>query len=557
MQATVQSRLDLLIKLLEIPSVTESPAEDDAAHFIFDYFASLDYFKANPSHLTLVPTPLERDSRPLHTVIARVMAARPTKRTIIFIGHYDVVEVSMYGAMRHLAFKPKEFAAELLKNPQLLSDKALQDLNSGNYLFGRGSMDMKCGLAIEMELLREFAANREMFDVNLMMVAVPDEENSSAGMRGAVPALLTLQEEEGLDYLAAINTEPTEPGRPGAKGQIVFTGTVGKLMPVFLCVGSESHVGNYYRGFSAPLLAAHIIKLAEANPELADPAGDLTCPSWICLGSKILREGYSVTVPNRAIVYFNCFTLNKTPAKILEEARQIAQTAIAETVAQVKSSSNALLGMGYANGQAPNWQPPILSIGELVNLALKNLPTKNLEAAKALHQEIEAAIAASKESDLRDLATVALEKILALSGQQGPLLVIGFLPPYYPPRNNKRPAAKYLALHKTVDAVLHKAREEFGVEIEISELFAGICDLSYLGFQGSPAELAAFEENLADQGVLYKLPAAALTKLDVPIMNLGPCGYEAHKFEERLELTYSLDTLPKLIEFAVRQLTKN
>lgn len=552
MHATAQSRLDLLIKLLEIPSVTESPAEDDAARFIFDYFAKLDYFKANPAHLQLVPTPLERDSRPLHTVIARVMAAKPTKRTIIFIGHYDVVEVSMYGSMRHLAFKPKELEAELLKNPNLLSDKALQDLKSGNYLFGRGSMDMKCGLVLEMELLREFAAKREMFDINLMMVAVPDEENSSAGMRGAAPALLALQEEEALDYLAAINTEPTEPGKPGAKGQILFTGTVGKLMPVFLCVGSESHVGNYYRGFSAPLLAGHIIKLAEANPELADPAGELTCPSWICLGNKILREGYSVTVPNRSIVYFNCFTINKTPAKILQEARQIAKTAIEETVTHIQNSSDALLGMGYANGKAPNWQPPILSIGELVALAIKNLG-----GAKALHQELEAAIAASKESDLRDLATVALEKILALSGLQGPLLVVGFLPPYYPPRNNNRPGAKYLVMQKTVDAVLQKARNEFGVDIEVSELFAGICDLSYMGFQGEAAELAAFEDNLADQGVLYKLPTAALTKLDVPIMNLGPCGYEAHKFEERLELTYSLETLPKLIEFAVRQISNS
>ncbi len=167
MNSTPQSRLELLLKLIEIPSVTESDYEDEAVQFIYQHLAGQKYFKAHPQHLTLLPTPRERDPRPLHSLLARVMAGKPTKRTIVMIGHYDVVEVSMYGEMRHLAFKPMEFQQVLLKNPQLLSPQGREDLESGHYLFGRGSMDMKCGLAIEMELLRDFGSNPEMFDVGI------------------------------------------------------------------------------------------------------------------------------------------------------------------------------------------------------------------------------------------------------------------------------------------------------------------------------------------------------------------------------------------------------
>ena len=550
MHSTPQSRLELLLKLIEIPSVTESDQEDQAAQFIYRYLGAQNYFKANPGHLNLLATPRERDPRPLHSVLARVMAAKPTKRTIIMIGHYDVVEVSMYGEMRHLAFKPIEFEQVLLKNTDLLSPRGLADLNSGNFLFGRGSMDMKCGLAIEMELLRDFGSNPERFEVNLLMLAVSDEENSSAGMRGAIAELVRLQEEEGLEYICAMNTEPTEPGRPGAAGQILFTGTVGKLMPVFLGVGQESHVGNYYQGLSAPLITATILKLAEGKPELADPAGENTCPSWICLGNQILREGYSVTVPNRAVVYFNCFSVNKTPAAIMLEMQDIARAASQEVLAQVQNSSTQLLAMGYANGKAPDWHLPVVTIKELTQDAVARLGTKD-----ALTKYIRQAIAKSSATDLRDLAIVALQEILLHSGRPGPMIVVGFLPPYYPPRNNNVPGKKFAAVSKAVQEILQEARSRYQVEIEECPLFAGICDLSYMGFQGDPEELAVFKENLADQGGLYNLPTEELTRLDVPIMNLGPCGYEAHKFEERLELKYSLDTLPRLFEFAIKRIS--
>ena len=45
---------------------------------------------------------------------------------------------------------------------------------------GRGTMDMKCGLALQMAMIEQ--ACEERFDGNVLLLAVPDEEVNSVGM---------------------------------------------------------------------------------------------------------------------------------------------------------------------------------------------------------------------------------------------------------------------------------------------------------------------------------------------------------------------------------------
>jgi arginine utilization protein RocB len=223
MISTPESREELLSELVRVPSVTGGISENDAAVFIYGRLTELGYFKKNPSHLEMVPTPLEGDeSRPLHAVMARMMAEKPTKKTVVFIGHYDVVDVDSYGDLAEYAFDTGELAARMET-----------DYAPGEFIFGRGVMDMKCGVAIEMELLRDYDHDRSLFDVNVIMLAVPDEENTNCGMRGAVRRLADLKRSDCLEYLAGINTEPGEPGLPDAADQLIFLGSIGKVLTAF------------------------------------------------------------------------------------------------------------------------------------------------------------------------------------------------------------------------------------------------------------------------------------------------------------------------------------
>ena len=62
---------------------------------------------------------------------------------------------------------------------------------------------------------------------------------------------------------------------------------------------------------------------AEGNPHLADPFNGKCESSWICLDMGVMKDGYSVTVPDRAFAYFNCFTTTNTPADIMDQMRPL------------------------------------------------------------------------------------------------------------------------------------------------------------------------------------------------------------------------------------------
>jgi len=70
---------------------------------------------------------------------------------------------------------------------------------------------------------------------------VGDEENNSAGMRAAISFLAQMQD-EGYDFIACMNSEGVIPKFPGDTNRYVDIGSVGKIMPMFYCVGRESHV---------------------------------------------------------------------------------------------------------------------------------------------------------------------------------------------------------------------------------------------------------------------------------------------------------------------------
>ncbi len=550
MISTPQSREELTVRLVNIPSVTASPQENDAAVFVYEHLSKLDYFKKNPSHLEMVPTPLEGDSRPLHTVAARMMAEVPTKKTAVFIGHYDVVEVGVYGELEPWAFDPAELARRFA--PEDLEGRAREDFLSGGYLFGRGTMDMKCGLALEMELLRDYDADPGLFDLNIIVLAVPDEENTNCGMRGAAKYLAALKKAEGLVYIAGLNTEPSDPGLPDAKNQLIFMGGLGKLLPTFYCAGLEAHVGNYYRGLSATLLSSQIVCAAEAAPELADPHHGKCQPSWICLCHKTLAEGYFVTVPSRSVAYFNAFLTTKAPAAVMDEMRTIAYRAIEAAKGQLKRSHDALSKMGYEPPMRDHGDARVISFGEIYDMAA----ARYAGGAEALSAHVRGFLKKLPEGDMRDRGVAALEELIRIAEVAAPFVAVGFLPPYLPAITSLSGKPRANVVVRTAERVVAEARERYGVAIDIAEFFAGLCDLSYMGFGGTREDLAPIAKNCPGWGELYSVPVDELIEIDMPVMNMGPCGYDAHRKAERLERKYSFEILPELIVFMVRALSE-
>ena len=533
----------LMLDLVKIGSFSATAGEKVCADRICDHLSRLSAFRKRPEDLKQVPLP--GNPHGSTSVVALVRAEPPTNRTVVLEGHFDVVDIEVYGPLKEVALDPEACTRRMREMP--LPEEAREDLESGNYLFGRGVMDMKFGLAMGMALLAEASENPGAFGVNLMLVAVPDEENNSAGMRAAVGALARAQE-EGLDLLGCIMVEPSDPGYTGGNGRVISFGTVGKIMPFVLVMGKEAHGSEYFDGINANLAMSHLNLLLEGNPDLADVGGEENYPPMVCLKQKDLREAYSITLPERAVAYYSLITIQHTPESLLERVDAAAAEALRRTAEHLDRSKAVFA----ERAKLPAWPPTptgrVIRFGDLLRKA-------RAAYAGDLDSALEAFFSGLPGSmDEREKAIALVNEVLTISGEKGPLAVTGFMPPFYPHRTNFRASEKEKAFAAVGEAIVEEARTRFGEILHKNEHFGGISDLSYLGFQGNPAELDALCENLPGWGTLYDLPVEDLLKLDIPALNIGPSGKDAHKMTERIELGYSLKVAPELLRSAIRML---
>lgn len=527
--------LSMIKELVAIPSVTESAEESAPAAWLRARLEKLPYFAQNPERLITAETPLEGSPHALKSLVARVDAAKETKRTILLVSHFDVVDVSVYGDAARHAFDTEELVKIFGADEDTL--------------YGRGVMDMKCGVALEAALLEEFAADRNLFGVNVVAAFVGDEENSSAGMRGALPVITRMIKEDGLEFVAALNTEPGEAGKSGLVGPMVFLGTLGKLMPSFYVRGRGAHVGSCYDGFSAALAVSRLVCAAEGNRYLADPLHGVCEPSWICLDMKVIRETYSVTVPDRAYAYFNCFTTGNTPEKVMNQMKGLAVRALSETSEQHAESCAALTEIGYDGSRFVQSEPVVYTLSELEAMA-------RARRGDRFGAELDDFIKNLPPGDMRARGIRVVDFIADASGAEGPYAVCFFLPPWMPPRTDFTGDPRDKKVVDAARAVEKLCKEKYGLDMTEVELFAGLCDLSYAGAKISDGDVNTLSENMPGWGELYKLPLPEMRALGLPVMNLGPSGEAPHKKDERLYLRYSLEALPELLYAAIRELAE-
>ncbi len=201
---------------------------------------------------------------------------------------------------------------------QKLGDELMQqELASGDWLPGRAAADMKGGLAIGLYELLTLPENAE---IGVLFVAVCDEENVSAGMRGAVNVLLELKRRFALDYLATLVLEPQLP--LAGKEFMVYNGSIGKIMPVIVARGKLAHCGEPLKGLNAAHLAAgdHRANRHEHRPCHGGFRG-LSSPPPAVQQMRDLKTTYDVSLPSLAAVCVNLLFLGGRARRRRNEKR--------------------------------------------------------------------------------------------------------------------------------------------------------------------------------------------------------------------------------------------
>ncbi|MBV1821731.1 M20/M25/M40 family metallo-hydrolase, partial [Bacteroidales bacterium MSK.15.36] len=271
------------------------------------------------------------------------------------------------------AFNPIELKKRIKELP--LDKDAINDLESGDYIFGRGTADMKFGLALHIELLRELSS-RDDFEGNILFLAVPGEESNSEGMLAAVPHLLELNKKYGYKYIGLFVSECCIPKEIGDETKRIYLGTAGKVMPLFLFVGKETHVYESFSGLNPNLLATELNRLLELNPDFCDiNKGNITPPPT-CLKQTDLKELYSVQTPLMAASYYNVLTLNLSIDELIEKLKNLCFQAFHNTLNIIEKSVNKFASISNRNSLREEFEPKVLTYEEVYKKVKETLGDK-------------------------------------------------------------------------------------------------------------------------------------------------------------------------------------
>ncbi len=473
-----------------------------------------------------------------------------SSKMVILLGHIDTVDTKDYGPLEEFALDPLALTA---KQQQFLAeDVVLAD--AADWLYGRGVADMKSGVAANIAVMRRLAqlARASVLPLSVLLLATPDEENESAGVLQAVRFLRRLQDQYQLDFVGAVNTDYTTALYAGDPHHYVYTGTVGKLLPSYLCVGRESHVGDPFKGVDANLLMAELIRDVSMNDDLCDRArGEITSPP-VTLHATDLKSHYDVQLPFMAYFYLNVLTFSTDPQTLLVRLKSRAEGVLASLLAKLDETERRWLEASqdamHTEMQARSGQ--VFTYAEIYEEVVQRLGRERVEAE--LEQEWQRWPATL---DKRERSLYGVRRLWAISGKRGPAVVLYYAPPYYP-----HAEAVPGALH---DAVLAVAQAHPEAQLKLREYYPYLSDMSYLRLDAG-VDLLALKANMPvwyEQGSdimkrpgSYYLPLEAIQQLNIPVVNFGPYGRGVHQRDEGLATSYSFGLLPQLLYETVLRL---
>lgn len=508
-------------------SVTGSDGERDLPDLIFAKVRSTPALAA--AECWKIPVTADGSGRSCAAVLVRGTG----RETVLLTGHFDTVTVEDYGELAPLATKPAALLEALktrVANPATpAEERAKRDFASGDFLPGRGLLDMKAGLGAGLAALEAFASEAGR-QGNLLFVGVPDEEVNSVGARALADAIPAMGDSHGLDIVAAINLDCIADDGDGTAGRSVALGSVGKLLLTALAVGQQAHASHPYQGVNAGVLAAALVQRMEWASEFADGHGEEAGIPPTLLGIKDSKTAYDVTTPANVFVTWNTLTMGRGAAASMRIFRKLAEDALGEMQQTLQRRRADVLP--DASDMAP------LTLIDAATL-LKEVRL-NAGAAQALDKL--AADAAAAGHSLPDQNRLLTEAAWRMSGRRGPAVVLGFGSLPYPPVILSD-APKARRFRAAIDAARARAAEKSGAPIGVISFFPGISDVSFLG-EADAGGVETMRANTPawDSGVRWSGVVGG-----VPTVNIGPWGRDYHTPLERMHMPYTFGVLPALL----------
>jgi arginine utilization protein RocB len=250
------------------------------------------------------------------------------------------------------------------------------------------------------------------------------------------------------------------------------------------------------------------------------------------LWQRDLKKEYSTQIPHRSASLYNLFLMEKNPADVMKEMREIAETAARKMERFIDEKYRT-----FEVDSKRNSPIRVLSYEELKDYACEKTSTDYINSMEKM-------TANQTVGDIREQCIQIVDQIAMLCQELAPMIILFYAPPYYPAINS----SENLMIQQLGESLIHHTREQFGYELKPIEYFNGISDLSYVTLQAPLSDMNKYRSHMPGGKELYNIPFQEMSQFVAPVLNVGPIGRDAHKKTERLYLPFAFEQLPKILE---------
>lgn len=542
-EMSMSERVETLTRILVgMESVNGTEGEVVMADFLKEVLLDFPYFREHPGQVWEQELPGDRLGR--KNIFALLRGSSGNKRTVIYHSHVDTVGIEDFGGMREQALRPDalaDFFAGHASGPEVQEDAL-----SGEWMFGRGSVDMKSGIAVHLANVLYFSEHPDELPGNVLLMLNVDEESENMGIIAAVPELGKLEERDGLDFVVAINDDYVTPLYEGDPNRYVYTGVAGKLLPSFYVRGREAHVGEALTGIDPNLIMAEITRRVHNNVGLIEEIpGELTLPPS-CLYQRDNKAGYDVQTTASGGLYFNHFLYEKTAKEVMDTLLDIAAEATREAERYLREQYAEFCRHTGLPAKSLSWDVEVTSLARY----LETLAQQGMEPQRETRRVWER----NRDMEPRMLCFKIVEALQNLAPDNKARVIVFFAPPYLPHSHLDEEDERDRKLLDAIREVLVEARKETGEQFSLKRFFPYLADGSFLSLQETDEEIRSLIENVPEWDRIHPLPVGEIRDLDIPSVNIGAYGKDAHKWTERVHKPYTFGVLPGLIRSVTRRL---
>ncbi|MDX7983961.1 M20/M25/M40 family metallo-hydrolase [Bacillus velezensis] len=532
-----EEKIEAITKsLVALNSINGTLGEGKKADYIKDMIKSFPYFQENPSHVWEQAIPEDPYGR--KNIFAFIEGNGESLNTVIYHAHLDTVGIEDFGPLKDIAFDSDRLA-EYFSNYEFDRD-VQRDARSGEWMFGRGSVDMQSGIAVHLANLLHFSERRDQLPGHILFMANPDEESQHSGILTSISELKRLKQEKQLRYLAAINNDFITPLYEGDTTRYIYTGAAGKLLPCFAIYGREVHVGDTLSGIDPNLIASEITRRIHNNIHMAENIeGEFVLPPT-CLYQRDNKEAYNVQTAVSSYVYFNYFIYEKTAKEVMDQLTAVADEACKETERKLSDYYDEYCERTSLPKKEMSWNVQVYSLEDY----LKRLRSRGIDPAQCIEQ----AFKTYEHLELRMRCFKAVEELQKLDPEQGAKVIIFYAPPYLPHNYLKEESSRDRLLQHVIQEAVDKTAASTGETFVFKKFFPYLADGSFLSLHETDEEVSAFTDNFPGWDVIGTIPFKEIRELNIPSVNIGVYGKDGHKWTERVYKPYTFHVLPELIQ---------